>query len=323
MDKIFPIKIDKAGTQRYKLVQWKIHNKCNYDCSFCPSRNKDGSEPWFSIEKYKSVIDKLYKSTDLPIYFIFTGGEPTLYPHFIELLQYTKSLGGTNILISNGGRTIRWWKELVEADCLDRLTLSYHSEQTKNYQHIAEIMNLFHDRPTETYCEVTHTKDTIDQAFEGCDYLVKNTGGVIDVKSMNIHAYKIYEMYTEEQLAFIKKHNYRPGNKRQKVVRKGIPLQAVFNSVITVTYNNSDRKIMDHQTLLKNQAHSFTGWQCEVGQNDLIINHDQIFRGVCEVGGQVGSIDDEVISFRTDTIICTKQYCECFTDIAANKIKIE
>ena len=322
MDKIFPIKLDKAGVLKYKTVQWKLHNKCNYNCSFCSANNKDGSDPWFSIEKYKSVIDKLYKSNDSPIYFIFTGGEPTLYPNFIELLQYTKSLGGTNILITNGSRTIRWWKELVEANCLDRLTLTYHSEQSKDYQHVTEVINLFHDVPTETYCEVTHTKDTIDLAFEGCNYLIKNTGGVIHIKSMNIHAYNIHDMYTEEQLAFIKKHNYRPGEKRHKVVRKGIPLKSIFNAMITMTYNNGDRKIMDHQTLLKNQANSFTEWQCEVGQNELFIDHAKIYRGVCEVGGSIGSIDDEVISFSTDNVICTKKHCECFSDIAANKIKL-
>ena len=33
--KIFPIKVEKAIPTDQKFIEWKIHNVCNHDCSFC------------------------------------------------------------------------------------------------------------------------------------------------------------------------------------------------------------------------------------------------------------------------------------------------
>lgn len=115
--KIFPIKVEKLIPKTYRFIEWKIHNVCNYNCSFCPSRHKNGSQRWFSLDQYKSYIDKLYHLCEGAPYWIqFTGGEPTLFPKLIELCQYIKSKNGLVSLISNGSRTLRWWEELKKAN---------------------------------------------------------------------------------------------------------------------------------------------------------------------------------------------------------------
>jgi len=163
MMKIFPIKVEKATQVDYKFIEWKIHNVCNHNCSFCGSQHKDGSQRWFSLEKYKEYTDKLVEACgDSPFWIQITGGEPTLYPDLIPLLAYMKSKGAMISMISNGSRTIRWWKELQEENIIDYLFLTYHSEQTDNYQHIEEVINLFHNQPTEVICLLTHVYDTLD-----------------------------------------------------------------------------------------------------------------------------------------------------------------
>ena len=321
-NKIIPIRVEKTIPQRYKVIEWKIHNTCNYNCSFCASSNKDGSESWLTLDQYKVGIDKIAKACEgSPYYIIYTGGEPTLYPKFIELLKYSKSKGAFTILISNGARTLRWWKELVQENCLDRLTITYHSEQTDNYKHIADVMNLFHDMPTETCCEITHTRHTIDQAFNGFQYLIENTGGVMDIKGMNITDYNIYDMYTAEQLEFIKNNNYRRGINSGTKKTTSIPLVLRISSLLTITYDTGHRELVDLQSIFKNQKNSFTGWNCDVGKDFLRIVHDRVYRSVCEVTGVVGSLYDDNISFFNDTVICDKHRCVCFTDITATKIK--
>ena len=56
------------------------------------------------------------------------------------------------MLITNGSRTLRWWKECKDAKILDLLYVTYHPEQTTDYKHVAEVLNLFHDEPTKTNC---------------------------------------------------------------------------------------------------------------------------------------------------------------------------
>ena len=210
--KIFPIKVEKSIPMNYKFIEWKLHNVCNHNCSFCPSRHKDGSQRWFTLEKYKSYFDKLADLCEGNPYWIqFTGGEPTLFPKFIELCEYAKSKNALISLCSNGVKTLRWWKELKASKTLDTLFITYHSEQTANYFHHADILNLFLQEETTTIGHITHVKDSIDLAFKASEYLLENTGAVITMKAMMISNYDIYELYTKEQLFNILKNNWRYG----------------------------------------------------------------------------------------------------------------
>jgi hypothetical protein len=49
------------------------------------------------------------------------------------------------------------------------------------------------------------------------------------------------------------------------------------------------------------------------------IDHDVIYRGVCEVGGQK-NLNDSSIQFADDYITCTSTQCFCGTDMIAPKI---
>ena len=48
-----PIKLEKLITPRFKYIEWKLHNVCNYDCSFCGEEHKDGSNRWKDLDTYK------------------------------------------------------------------------------------------------------------------------------------------------------------------------------------------------------------------------------------------------------------------------------
>ena len=111
-----PIKLEKLITPRFKYIEWKLHNVCNYDCSFCGEEHKDGSNRWKDLDTYKMYVDKLVAAAgDMPLWIQFTGGEPTLYPKLIELFQYMKSKGVYTGMVTNGTRTLRWWEEFKES----------------------------------------------------------------------------------------------------------------------------------------------------------------------------------------------------------------
>ncbi len=78
-------------------VSWHITFKCNYDCQFC-FRPNFGQE--CSFEEAKKIIDKLAKAGLKKI--SWGGGEPLLWPRIFDLIKYTKSLGITTMIITNG-----------------------------------------------------------------------------------------------------------------------------------------------------------------------------------------------------------------------------
>ena len=67
------------------FFSWYLNNECNYNCSFCkPLDYKTADvklEKWFAI--WDSIYDR-YGSCHLHI----SGGEPFIYPRFIELITY-------------------------------------------------------------------------------------------------------------------------------------------------------------------------------------------------------------------------------------------
>jgi len=319
--KIYPIKVEKATLMDYKFIEWKIHNVCNYNCSFCGDRHKDGSQRWFSLEKYKEYVDKLADACRGKSFWIqLTGGEPTLYPKLIELLQYMKQKNAYVSLISNGSRTIRWWKDLVDAKCIDTLFLTYHSEQTENYQHIAEIANLFHNEPVKTICLITHVYTTLPKAFAAQEYFIENTGALITLKAMVMGSHEIYSQYTTEEFERIKNENYVGGKLGKTKTLPDIKTDHLINHSLRIVYNNLKSEIVDPQILLKTQTNRFLGYTCEIGKDNLRIDHDVIYRGVCEVGG-FNNLNDENVGFFNDPVLCTSNECFCGTDMIAKKTR--
>jgi len=87
-----------------KVINYHITNNCNYNCSYC--FGKFNCNQNLQITEAKKIIDNFFsffkenKVTDGRIN--FAGGEPTLYPHLDELIDYTTSLGLSTSIVTNG-----------------------------------------------------------------------------------------------------------------------------------------------------------------------------------------------------------------------------
>ena len=312
-----PIKVETLVPMNYKFIEWKIHNVCNHDCVFCAPQTKDGTQPWFDIETYKRYVDKLASlKKEQPMWIQITGGEPTLFPELLELLQYIQTKGIYVSLISNGVRTLRWWNEVKEANVLNSLFLTFHCDQTRDYAHIAEVANLFHDKPVSVSCWITHTEKTIDFSYEAFEYLRKNTGALILIKAMFIGSYDIYKIYTKEQLARLKGAFCR--GERPNKVKTLVPKEYDFDHRLKVKYDDGTSTVTWPQEIMKNQKNNFYGWDCNIGQDTMRIDYNNISRGVCMVGG-TRDLSEDNLFFSKDSIQCDVHTCMCSIDIIATK----
>jgi organic radical activating enzyme len=315
-----PINLEPLIPPKYKVVEWILHNVCNYDCSFCHNDLKSGSMRWKSLEEYKRYTDKLIDACNgSPVWFLIAGGEPTLFPELAELLQYIKSKVAYISLISNGSRTLRWWKELKEYKCLDYLYITCHNEQTHDYEHISQVLNLFHDEQVQTVCMITHTILSINEAISARKYIEENTGTTILFKAMSIKTYDIYSLYNSEQLIEVNKSLTNGVNYLTKVPAT-FPKEHKMTDLLRLSYDDKSFNIVTPQTLLKTRQNNFLGWQCEVGLNTMHITSDKVYRGVCSVGGLQFTLDDNV-KFSDSMIKCTLSQCVCHIDLVTTKIK--
>jgi len=319
---MYPIKLEKLVTPKFKYIEWKLHNVCNYDCSFCGEEHKDGSNRWKDLDTYKMYVDKLVDAAKgKPLWIQFTGGEPTLYPKLIDLFKYIKSKGVYTGIVTNGTRTLRWWEELKESKTLDHLYVTFHTEQKANKEHVSKVLNLFHNEPIKTVCLVTHVIKTVEEAFDAVDYFVENTGALIYSKAMTIVAYDIYKLYTEEQLSKLRKQSLYYGSKYEDKSKTELPIDMQLNSQLKFTLSDgSIEEIESAQQIMKDRRNLFKNWKCNIGVDNARIEYDKVYRGVCGAGTIIADLNTDIFNFEKDPVSCPYDECHCAINLGTYKV---
>lgn len=322
MNKVIPIKLEREHSQRNtKIIDWRLSNVCNFNCSFCPDNFKDGTKRPLAYESYIKLIDRLV-DTDKHVWFQFTGGEPTLYPKLIDLLQYIKNKKGFTSMISNGSRTIRWWKELADLNVLDRLYLSYHPEQVETPNHIIEVNNLLQQTNTHVSMFVTtqHYKHLFAKAIKDFELILDQADTICSLKPISDESE--LQPYTPDQLNTIQKNLYVKTNSYKRNILKKIKyLQTVpwYSSNMKLVYDNNTSVINSAQYLVEHGFNKFKGWECDIGKDLLVIEVDEVYRGMCRENGIVGNVNYDQIDWLSKSIICQKENCNCSLDVQEPK----
>jgi radical S-adenosyl methionine domain-containing protein 2 len=83
-------------------INFHITEACNMHCKYCFAKygGVDRNAHLLSFQQYCIILDQVKKNNFSKI--SFAGGEPTLHPFLAELVQYSKKIGLTTMLITNG-----------------------------------------------------------------------------------------------------------------------------------------------------------------------------------------------------------------------------
>ena len=85
-------------------VSFALSKKCNLRCPFCYANacNSEVATPNddFTFDKIKNIINQVKEVGGKTITLV--GGEPTIHPHFKEIVSFTNSLNLTTVIFTNG-----------------------------------------------------------------------------------------------------------------------------------------------------------------------------------------------------------------------------
>ena len=87
--------------------------------------------------------------------------------------------------MTNGSRTVRWWEELKEANCIDLIAISVHPEQHADISHIIEVVNMFDDTPTLTITNITCPVKYFVDAVNAFNQIYKNCKAIVSLIQIN------------------------------------------------------------------------------------------------------------------------------------------
>jgi MoaA/NifB/PqqE/SkfB family radical SAM enzyme len=294
------------------VVNWCLGNTCNFECSYCPSGLHDASKRWPEPDIIKNFILKVKEAHPGKIlYFEFTGGEVTLYRHFIEICQFCAEQNVKVGLISNGSRTTRYWEE--NKQYFDHVCLSYHPEFADE-KHFIDVVKILHD-DVRTHVNIMMSPEKFDHCYAVANK-VKNLGNISMALQPLIHDFgdTLYDYNDFQKKIFDKQH---------ELITKHIKFTKSFDyyrgAMRMINADGGDRVSSAHR-FISDKTNDWSGWKCYAGVEQLIVDMDgSIYRGWCKEGGMLGHIADPGLNLSIQPIVCSKTMCHCNFDIMSTK----
>ena len=162
----------------FPSIGLKLTGACRFSCPFCCEPNR--KQVLYHIENFFTITRILRQSGTQRL--CFTGGDPLLYPNIVQLLQYTKSLGFYNLLLTSDGFLLKEkYKELIPY--LDAIRFSIqaigcqHDEivgKSGAFDAIKEMVDILNQKSLPCYVATVVTSINKDRILDIAEWCVHN-----------------------------------------------------------------------------------------------------------------------------------------------------
>jgi MoaA/NifB/PqqE/SkfB family radical SAM enzyme len=132
-----------------RFVQWDLGRWCNYSCSYCWPSVHNKTDPHKTLDVMTRAVDRIHQewSAGHRTQWSFGGGEPTINPEFIDIVEYLKSADDYVSLVTNGSRSEDYYRRLSRS--VDSIQFSLHFEFWKRdvfERNVLSVLEEFRDR---------------------------------------------------------------------------------------------------------------------------------------------------------------------------------
>lgn len=118
VDKVDSPTISFCGAfKNYKLVVWELGRRCNYDCWYCTESSHNNYEAHKTLGTLMNGLEsiQLFWAQGDKMKFVFTGGEPTFNPDFLEFVTHLHdNLFHIVHTTTNGSHNEAYYKKLIQ-----------------------------------------------------------------------------------------------------------------------------------------------------------------------------------------------------------------
>jgi MoaA/NifB/PqqE/SkfB family radical SAM enzyme len=318
MSEIVALKHQFEKTENIVLIDWGVSNICNYACSYCPERTHAGTYPFTPINEIlrfsERITDHYVNQLGKEVYFLYTGGEVTLYKDFIPLIRTQKEHGHKVSISTNGSRSLSFWEEAKNH--LFQISISYHEEFT-DLDHFIEVINLVKS-DVYTHVNIMVQPDRFRQCIDAAYRVLRETDDVtIDLQIVLKDFIEPYP-YTKKQRERIIRAN-KEINENLKLKRQ----RDSYRGLMRLIFSDGSCELVKPGDILTRNMNAWGGWNCYIGLEILVVDmNGDIYRSWCGDAGKIGNIADPDIFFPTEPHVCGKQFCSGgVTDTMVTKIK--
>ena len=278
-------------------VSWILGRFCNYKCSYCwPYANTDQPDH-LDLEVYKNTIDEIKRQARAngftEFHFSFSGGEPTAYKHFGELIEHycgdTEAPYQSIHLTTNLSPGSKWWTRWLETtkDLQRRsITASYHAEFAHEQEFGDKCLQLMNDGVLVTINQVM-VPDSFDEYYDRCSRFSERGINVTLKPQSDPTASFVVKGYTEEQIHKMQT-NFPQNNQGEKV------LQMYFEDIKGNNYGLDQAERMNAFGFNK-----FKDWTCAAGYQSCVIRGVEVKRAYSCAEEPLGTLTGGFTLFKT------------------------
>lgn len=254
-------------------IHWDVSTQCNFKCTYCYAM-KDYGEEWGRRDKWfkqKLVINNIARSS-LPVFLGLLGGEPTIHPHYDELVErcldaVTTHQDGRLYITTNGSQRSSIFEQHQFHERLYFL-FSFHPEYESrygdNFKKLLDNIEIATRRKFRVKINVmlSPNKSLWSKTHKFVDEIEKYGDQVV------IHP---HFLYAEGDVHKLEEYNQEFYSEFQRF--KDYPDYFTFETA------TGDKQMYNDYNIFENEFTNFKDWDC--WNNNYEISYDGIAHRVC------------------------------------------
>ena len=299
-------------------VSWILARFCNYNCSYCWPYARSSTPDHQNLDIYLNTIDEIKRQarengfTDF--HFSFSGGEPTAYKYFGEIIDHYCSDATPEYqsihMTTNLSPGSKWWNRWIEStSTLQRrsITASYHAEFANEQEFGDKCLQLMKAGVYVTINQVM-VPEIFEELYERLERFAARGINVTLKPQSDATASYVVGGYSDGEV--------------QKM-RQGFPQQWQGQKVAQVAlYDDKGIEYELDQAERFNAFgfNKFKGWTCNAGYQGCVIRENEVKRSYSCHDTPLGTLDGGFTLFNAPSK-CITPSCVSSADSKIPKVK--
>ena len=281
-------------------TSWRLLDTCNFRCKYCfSSTNKLSSKTieYASASSWAKAFDQTNKKWLIHI----TGGEPTLYPNFIELCSKLTANHYIAINSNLSFPSINEFSQILNPKSVHYIhaSLHYYERSKKSIEDFVEKVSHLSNSGFNVLISAVMTPEIIDNYHIISGYFDSNNMVLIPKILRDEFEGKVYPGdYTEVQKLKINQYLDEAQTKYEYQVLKNFQEAPTLN-------------MFEDKNSLETDSHNFHGKLCRAGISFVRIKpNGDVFR--CSSKEHLGNILQGSLNFFDSPKTCDTSFCPYF-----------
>ena len=256
-------------------TSWILGRFCNYNCSYCWPYARSDRMDYQPLEVYTNAIDNIKQQARQngfnEFHWSFSGGEPTAYKQFPELIKHldeTESPYQSIHMTTNLSPGSKWWTTWCQHTALLQrrsITASFHDEFAREQEFGDKCLQLIYELVHVTINQVM-IPDKFYELYERMARLHARGINVTLKPQSDPTASRVVDGYTEEMI---------------RLLQTGFPQTSRGEEVYQIAlYDHTRQEYLFDQAERFNAFgfNKFQGWSCNSGYQSVIIRGNEVKR---------------------------------------------